>query len=135
MGLGPFLFRAHGLNYAGLTRTVDTPWAELDTAGRLNELQWTGPKSDTIALTGVLFPQAFGGDLALAGLRTAAKAGQPLMLINLGGLIFGRHAITKIEEDQTHHSRTGRARRTGYTMELRRLGNTYALLSLVSLFR
>ncbi len=85
MALGPFMFRAHGFGYTGVGRKLDTTWAEIETAGRLNALQWTGPRSEVVTINGVLFPQEFGGAATLEGVRLAAKSGMPLMLVSLGG--------------------------------------------------
>lgn len=122
MALGPFLFRAIGFGHTGLARSVDTPWAEVPTAGREHALQWTGPSSDTITISGVLFPAAYGGLTTLRGLQVAAKNGIPLMLVSLGGQVFGRHAVQRITEDQSLHDRHGTPRRDEYQIELRRLG-------------
>lgn len=130
MALGPFLFRAHGFGYVGLGRKLDTSWAEIETAGRLNELQWTGPRSETVSITGVLFPQEFGGDGTLDALRLAAKSGLPLMLVSLGGRVFGRHAVQGIDEDRAFHDRFGTPGRNAYSIELRQVGGGFSLLSL-----
>ena len=121
MALGPFLFRAHGFGYTKLERKLDTSWAEIETVGRMNALQWTGPRQDVVSINGVLFPQEFGGTASLEGLRLAAQSGIPLMLVSLGGKIFGSHAIQKIEEDRAFHDRFGTPGRNAYSIEVRRL--------------
>ncbi|TRD16978.1 phage tail protein [Palleronia caenipelagi] len=131
MALGPFLFRAHGFGYAGVGRKLDTAWAEIEAAGRLNALQWTGPRSETVSITGVLFPQEFGGEGTLEGVRLAATSGVPLMLVSLGGKVFGRHAVQSLEEDRAYHDRTGAPGRNAFTLELKRLGAGLSLLSLL----
>ena len=133
MGLGPFLFRAHGFGYTDLSRKLDTTWAELETAGRLNALQWTGPRSETVTINGVLFPQEFGGAGTLEGVRLAAKSGIPLILISLGGRVFGSHAIQKVDDDQSFHDRFGAPRRDAYSIELKRIGAGFSLLSLLGI--
>jgi phage protein U len=131
MALGPFAFRAHGFGYTGLGRKLDTTWAEIETVGRLNDLQWTGPRSEVVTINGVLFPQEFGGATTLEGVRLAAKSGIPLMLVSLGGKIFGTHAIQKIDEDRTYHDRYGTPGRNAFTIEVKRLGAGFSLLSLL----
>ncbi len=61
MALGPFMFRSHGFGYTDVSRKLDTTWAEIETAGRLNALQWTGPRSEVVTINGVLFPAEWGG--------------------------------------------------------------------------
>ncbi|MFV0384872.1 phage tail protein [Paracoccus sp. (in: a-proteobacteria)] len=130
MALGPFMFRAHGFGYSGVGRKLDTTWAEIETAGRLNALQWIGPRTETVTIEGVLFPREFGGDATLDAVRLAAKSGVPLMLVSLGGRIFGSHAIQKIDEDRAFHDRYGTPGRTAFSIEVRRLGAGFSLLSL-----
>jgi phage protein U len=131
MALGPFLFRSHGFGYAGVGRKLDASWAEVETAGRLNALQWIGPRSETVTITGVLFPQEFGGARTLEGICLAAMSGIPLMLVSLGGRIFGSHAVQGVEEDRGFHDRFGAPARNAYTIEARRLGSGTGLLSLL----
>lgn len=133
MALGPFKFRAHGFGYVGLGRKLDTTWAEIETAGRLNALQWTGPRSETVSITGVLFPQEFGGDGTLDGLRLAAQSGVPLMLVSLDGKVFGTHAIQGVDEDRGFHDRFGTPGRNAYSIELKRISAGFSLLSLLGI--
>ncbi|AUQ65157.1 phage tail protein [Phaeobacter inhibens] len=126
MALGPFMFRAHGFGYTGVGRKLDTTWAELETAGLLNTLQWTGPRSETVTINGVLFPRELGGATTLEGVRLAAKSGTPLMLVPLGGKVFGSHASRK-------RMKTGRfiittARRDGTPIQSRSSASALAFL-------
>ncbi|KEP69638.1 tail protein [Thioclava dalianensis] len=131
MALGPFMFHAHGFGYTGVGRKLDTSWAEIETAGRFNALQWTGPRSEVVTITGVLFPKEFGGAGTLESVRLAATSGVPLMLVSLGGKVFGSHAIQKIDEDRAFHDRFGAPGRNAYTIEVKRLGAGFSLLSLL----
>ena len=131
MALGPFMFSAHGFGYSGLGRKLDTTWAEIETAGRFNDMQWTGPTSETVTISGVLFPQEFGGTATLEGVWLAAKNGIPLMMVSLGGLVFGSHAIQKVDEDQAFHDRRGIPGRNAYSIEVKRLGAGLSLRSLL----
>ena len=129
MALGPFAFRAHGFGYTGVGRKLDTAWAEIETAGRMNALQWTGPRSETISINGVLFPQEFGGASTLEGIRLAAKNGIALMLVSLDGRIFGSHAIQKVDEDRSFHNRWGTPGRNAYSIEVKPVGAGLSVLS------
>lgn len=133
MALGPFMFRAHGFGYTGVGRKLDTTWAEIETAGRLNALQWTGPRSEVVTINGVLFPQEFGGAATLEGVRLAAKSGMPLMLVSLGGKVFGSHAVQKVDEDRAFHDHNGAPGRNAFTIEVKRIGAGFSLLSLLGL--
>ena len=133
MALGPYKFQAHGFGLTGLTRKLDTSWAELETVGRLNALQWTGPRTETVTISGVLFPKEFGGDSSLEGIRNAALHGLPKMLVTSGGKVFGLQAIQSIEEDRGFIDRTGQAARIAYTIEMKQVSTGFSLLSLLSL--
>jgi phage protein U len=129
MALGAFMFRVHGFGYTDVSRKLDTSWAEVETAGRLNALQWTGPRVESITIKGVLFPAEWGGINTLEGVRLAAKNGMPLMLVSMGGMVFGNHAIQNIDEDRRLHDRLGTPGNIAYSIELKRIGAGSSLLS------
>lgn len=131
MALGPFKFEAHGFGYAGVTRSLDTTWAALETTGRLDALQWTGARSETVTINGVLFPREFGGANTLEGVRLAARTGIPLMLVSRGGKVFGLHAIQKVDEDRSYHAGDGAPGRNAYSIELKRMSAGFTFLSLL----
>lgn len=131
MALGPFLFKSHGFGFTDMSRKIDTSWAELETVGGLNALQWTGPRSDVVTINGVLFPKEFGGLASLTGIQLAAKNGVRLMLVSLGGAVFGNHAIQKISEDRSFIDRNGTPARDAYSIEMKRVGSGFSLFSLL----
>lgn len=133
MALGSFMFRAHGFGYTDLSRKLDTTWAEIETAGRLNALQWTGPRSEIVTINGVLFPFEWGGSETLEGVRLAAKRGIPMMLVSSGGKVFGSHVIQKVDEDRAFHDRYGAPGRNAYSIEVKRIGSGFSLLSLLGI--
>ncbi|KPU83676.1 oxidoreductase [Marinosulfonomonas sp. PRT-SC04] len=133
MALGPFMFHAHGFGYTDVSRKLDTTWAEIETVGRLNALQWTGPRSEVVTINGVLFPAEWGGSVTLEGVRLAAKNGIPLMLVSLGGMVFGSHAIQKVDEDRGFHDQYGAPGRNAYSIEIKRIGSGFSLLSLLGM--
>ncbi len=120
MALGPLAFRALGFSFQDVSRELDTSWAEIEVVDRLNALQWTGPKSDDVTISGVLFPEEFGGLETLEGLRRAALAGRPLMLVTVAGDVRGSHVIQSISEDRSLHTRTALPRRNAYRLSLTR---------------
>lgn len=131
LALGAFIFRAHGFGFTGMGRSLDTTWATIETAGGLDTLQWTGPRSETVSITGVLFPREFGGMGTLEGLRLAATSGVAMNLVSLGGKVFGRHAVQKIDEDRLFMDGAGVPGRIAYTLELKRMGGALPRLSLL----
>lgn len=131
MALGGFTFRAlGGLTYNGLTRDLDTSWAEIAVVDGFNAQQWTGPKNDVVTISGVLFPEEFGGMGSLNGIRSAAIAGIPMMLVTAAGSVHGMHTIQGVGEDQTFHDAQGRPRQDAYDIKLKKYSAGGGLLSL-----
>ncbi len=131
MALGPFMFHAHGFGYTDLGRELRVPWAQLETAGRFHALQWTGPTEDVVTVNGVLFPQEFGGQGTLEGIRLAGRLGIPLPLFTLGGRYFGLQAIQKVGEDRSHLNRRGMPGQNAYSIEMKQASGGFSLLSLL----
>ena len=104
MGLGGWAFEAYGFSFTDRGHEVSTDWAEIEVAGSMNPLQWTGGQSETLTIRGVLFPQSLGGLGTLSGLKLASTAGRVLPLVMLepaGGNILGMWVITKVGDDAT----------------------------------
>lgn len=130
MALGPFVFRALGFSFQGVQRDLDTSWAEVEVVDRMNALQWTGPKSEDVTISGVLFAEEFGGLETLEGVRRTAKAGLPLMLVTLAGSVHGMHVIQGISEDRSEHTRKALPRRNAYQIDLTKYEGQAGLLNL-----
>jgi uncharacterized protein len=124
MALGPFMFHSLRFGFHGLGRDLSTRWADIQTVGGLNRLQWTGGDDDTVHVEGVIFPEEFGGLATLEGVRAAALAGSPLPLISLGGQVFGMHVIEMVSEDRSFIDRLGRPRKDVFRIGLKRYTGT-----------
>lgn len=120
MALGSYVFRALGFSFETQGRGLETPWAEIEVAARFDALQWTGPKAETFSIAGVIFDPEFGGQDTLDGLRGAAAAGVPLMLVTRAGRVMGRHVVISVKEDRSYVLASGQARLNRYTIELKR---------------
>ena len=123
MLLGPFAFEALGFGFENINRDLDTKWAEVPVAFSLDQLQWTGPKSDKVEIRGVLFPESHGGQSQLNGIASAAQAGQVLPLISgnaAGGDIHGSFVVEAIGEDRGYIDASGQPRRNAYVITIKR---------------
>lgn len=123
MMLGGFAFEAHGFGYQGIRRAVNTSWAEVAVSQTLNPMQWTGPTSDEITISGVIFTEEFGGQSQLDGIVAAALSGVPMMLVSGGaaeGMVHGLYAVQGVDEDRSYHDASGVARRNAYSIKLKR---------------
>jgi len=135
MTLGPFAFQALGFSFAGQSRDIDTSWATVPVAGRLDALHWTGPKSEAFGIEGVLFAEAFGGQASLDGITEAALQGRPLMLVTRAGQVHGLHAIQGVRENRKNIRSDGLARVNSYSIDLKRYtGSASSGLNLIGLF-
>ena len=123
MMLGDFAFEALGFGYQGIKRKVNTPWVEMPVGQTLNQQQWTGPTSDEVTISGVLFPEEFGGQTQLDGIIAAALAGTEMMLVTgdaAQGDIRGVFTVQSVEEDKSYINRKGEAGRNAYSIMLKR---------------
>lgn len=120
MALGSYAFRALGFSLTDQARELSTPWAEIEVAYGFDSLQWTGPKSDSFSIRGVIFEEAFGGQASLDGISKAAAAGKKLMLVTREGKIHGSHVVFGVTEERGFIRADGLARRNAYEIKLRR---------------
>lgn len=123
MMLGPFAFEAIGFGFDGLSRNVQTPWAEIKVAQTLDQQQWTGPSSEEVTIKGVLFPESYGGQGSLDGIIGLANGGVPVMLVSgssAQGIIHGMFTIQNVQEDRSYIDRHGTPRRNAYSIVLKR---------------
>lgn len=120
MALGSFVFRAIGFSFQGQGRDLQTAWAEINVVGTLDALQWMGGQSDSFSIRGAVFDEAFGGQASLDGIRAAALAGRPLMLVTRAGNVHGMHVVFGVSEDRDSIAATGQARINSYQIDLRR---------------
>jgi len=134
MALGSYQFAALGFSMQDLSRDLQTPWAEVDVCARFDALHWTGPKSDTVTIKGCLFPEEFGGMGSLDGIKAAARAGRPLMLVTGAGDVGGRFVIFSVSEDWSLIDARGRPRRDAYSITLRRYTTPLSISSSAAAF-
>lgn len=120
IALGSYQFQALGFHMSDLSRELQTPWSEIDVAMRFDALHWTGPKSDSVTISGVLFPEEFGGMGSLHGIAASARAGRPLMLVTGAGDVGGRFVVISVSEDWSFIDDNGRPRRDAYKIQLKR---------------
>jgi phage protein U len=134
MMLGGFAFEALGFGYDTISRSVQTPWADIEVAQSLNALQWTGPTSDEITIKGVLFPYELGGQSSLDGLIALSMSGQPAMFVSGSagsGLIHGKFTIQSVEEDRSFIAADGTPRRNAYSIRMKRYAGSGVALAVV----
>jgi hypothetical protein len=120
MALGAYTFEALGFSFQDIGRDVSTPWAQLAVASGHDQLQWTGPKQETVTIKGAVFNEEFGGQESLDGIRQSALSGLPMPLVALTGDVFpGTYVVEGISEDRSYYTGSGGARKNAYTIKLK----------------
>ena len=85
--------------------------------------QYIGQGEEALALEGVVFPQFNRSLEQLNLMRAEASKGQPLLLVDGRGFIWGNYIILSISENQNVFFEKGVPRRQQFTLEIRRYGN------------
>lgn len=118
MTLGAFGFSLDTAAYAEFVRKHEYRWQPQERLGRPPAYQYVGPGSATVAFRGTLYPGFRGGPAQLDALRAEAGQGQPLLLTDGRGRVWGRWAILRLEETQTAFFADGAPRRVDFRLEL-----------------
>lgn len=118
--LGSFQFGISTAAYQELNRRSGYRWASQDLYGKEPALQFTGPESQTIALTGTIYTEYRGGNGQLATMRSLAAGGRPLNLVEGSGRMLGRWVIESVEEKQTVFADAGMPRKQEFSVQLRK---------------
>ncbi len=77
-----------------------------------------GRFDDSVTLSGVVFPGYVGGLSSVERIRQLGDSAQSALLVDGEGAIYGRWFVEMLEEEQTHHTPTGKPRRIAYMMTL-----------------
>jgi len=120
--LGPFMFSRDTAAPNQLRRTTEFSWPGQARVGRDPALQFTGPAADTIDLDGVIYPQYIGGLAQVAAMRELAGLGEPQLLVDGRGVVYGKWAILRVEETSTIFLENGTPRKISFKLSLQRYG-------------
>lgn len=118
---------ASGFNFAlnvavfqEMRRTAEYRWPSQERFGQLPARQYVGPGDETITLPGVIYPQWNGSANAMGKLRAMAAMGQPYMLIDAQGNMYGRWVITNVEETRSAYGAFAMPRKIEFSVTLQR---------------
>lgn len=129
MALGAFRFSVFSAAYQGFSRAASHRWAAMDRIGRAPAHQYLGPEAEEIGIEGVIFPgyeySLLGGN-QISQMRAQAGLGQPLMLVDGLGFVWGRWVVRSVTEDQSVFMPDGAARRIGFRLQLSAYGEDAA---------
>ena len=116
--LGSFQFDLPNGAPQTLDWNADYRWEEQGRILRDPAQQFVGPGSQTITLDGVLYPGFSGRQSTMEELRGIARDGQPLMLTDGLGRVYGQWAIKQLREGKGVFAPGGGARQIGFNISL-----------------
>lgn len=122
MALGSFRFAVNGALLGRFERVLHARHADVDLVARAPASQFLGPGREAVRLACVIYPHYLGGGglAQLEGLRAAADAGEPLMLVAGTGRVLGRHTIREIADLREHFHPNGSPLKVEAAIELAR---------------
>lgn len=118
--LGPFMFSRDTAAPEALRRATDFRWASQERFAHGPALQYTGPGADTVDLDGTIYPHYAGGLSQVQAMRELAGLGEPQLLVDGRGMVYGKWAILRVEEGGTVLSPNGAPRKITFKLTLQR---------------
>lgn len=119
MKLGSFTFGVDTAAYQELTRSNEYRWKTVNTVGKQGR-QYIGEGLETISLNGTIFPLYKGGTDQLDDIRELANTGEPQILVDGRGNVWGKFTIDRVEERATNFLSNGAPRKQKFTIKLTR---------------
>jgi uncharacterized protein len=116
--LGSFQFDLPNGVPQTLDRTAEYRWEVQDRLLRDPAAQFMGPGSQQITLDGVLFPGFSGRQTTMETLRELAATGEPQMLTDGIGKIYGKWAIRSVQEGLSVFAPGGGARQISFNVSM-----------------
>ncbi|SFQ14644.1 hypothetical protein SAMN05421853_102123 [Roseivivax halotolerans] len=125
MALGSFRFGLTSGDYQTFRRAASYRWEKVDRIGRAPALQFAGPDTETISLSGVIYPSFAGSFRQVEQMRLQAGLGLPFMLTDGMGFIWQRWCIASAEETRTVLFADGAPRKLEFSVELMAYGDDF----------
>ena len=122
MALGSYRFSLDSAAYQELRRSTAYRWQALGRLQRLPAQQFLGPGSETLDLKGVIYPHYRGGFKQLDAMRAQAGKGEPLLLVDGLGFIWGQWVVLQVDETQSVLLTNGQPRKLEFQLRLARYG-------------
>lgn len=116
--LGEYQFSVGTAAHQSIARKHEWRWAQVDRLSRTPAQQYVGPGVESISLQGLLYPEFAGDDDQIAAMRAQADLGEPLLLVDHFGNVFGLYCIRSIAATGTALDPKGLPRRIEFSIEL-----------------
>lgn len=118
MALGPFNFSLDTAAYQELRRTVEFRWAEHERLGRKPAQQFLGAASETISLSGIIYPHFRGGIDQIEQIEVLGATGKPQLVVDGLGFVWGEYCIKSVEETRRVFFSNGVPRKIEFALRL-----------------
>ena len=124
LAVGNYRFSINDAVYDRLNRRSGWQWPSLGRIGRAPALQFTGPEAETVNIEGVFYPHwgPAQGKNEPQRMRDEGGRGEPLMVVDGRGHVWGRFVITSFEEGHQAILDNGAPREVPFKMALTRYG-------------
>ncbi|SIO25626.1 phage tail protein [Halodesulfovibrio marinisediminis] len=122
MRLGDFVFSTKTAAFQSASRSSTYNWAEQARIGNIPCLQFTGEGTETLSLSGVIYPTFRGGLKQVDAMRELAGSGKPLCLISGMGDLKGYWCITSVKEKNSDFLQAGIPQKIEFSLELKYYG-------------
>jgi phage protein U len=116
--LGTFRFSLNVAVPQEIERSTEYKWPAQALFGQAQARQFVGIGDDTITLPGVIFPEWKGSTNAMKTLRGLAAQGQPLLLIDGMGTVYGRWVITRVDEKKSIFAAAAQPKKIEFSVTL-----------------
>lgn len=116
--LGAYMFSVGTAAHQQLARSWEYRWAAQERIGRRPSRQFVGAGEEKITLDGYTLPMYARNADPLALLRTMAAEGEPYILVDHFGKVFGTYCIVHIDETHSELTPVGHAQRIDFKVEL-----------------
>ena len=118
MALGSYRFSVDSAAYQELKHSQAYRWQAQERLQRRPAMQFLGAGEESIELSGVIYPHFKGGLEQLDTMRAEANKGQPLLLVDGLGFVWGQWVITQIDEGQSFFQGNGQSLKQSFQLKL-----------------
>ena len=118
MALGNYRFSIDSAAYQELKHSQAYRWQAQERLQRRPAMQFVGAGEESIELSGLVYPHFRGGLKQIDAMRIEASKGQPLLLVDGLGFVWGQWVITQIDEGQSFFQGNGQPLKQRFQLKL-----------------
>lgn len=122
MALDQFRFTMETAAYQTLKRKNDYRWPAHARLGDRPTRQFIGLGNESIDIAGIVYPNLAGGLGQIEQLRETAGRGQPMILVDGLGFVWGRYVVLSLQEGRSFLLPDGRPRKQTFGLQLSHYG-------------